>query len=159
MLRTYTAPYALHVPIFQHDTRHFHVPHSAHLLARTELSPLSFSNEPQALGKTSVSPAKNLATASPELFAAVLTWNVRPCCSLRQWNLSWVKDRRDLSSRIRIWMFFCIWFFCSVFFFFLTFKKHKGFPLKLCCSIHSQNCRNKLITVLTSISCHVAKYF
>ena len=26
MLRTYTAPYALHVPIFQHDTRHFPSP-------------------------------------------------------------------------------------------------------------------------------------
>ena len=37
----------------------FSLPHSAHLLARTELPPLSFSNEPQALGKTSVSPPKN----------------------------------------------------------------------------------------------------
>ena len=33
----------------------FSLPHTAHLLARTELSPLSFSNEPQALGKTPVS--------------------------------------------------------------------------------------------------------
>ena len=29
MLRTYTAPYALHVPIFQHDTRHFPSPFCA----------------------------------------------------------------------------------------------------------------------------------
>ena len=33
----------------------FSFPHSAHLLPRIELSPLSFSNEPQPLGKTSVS--------------------------------------------------------------------------------------------------------
>ena len=33
----------------------FSLPHTAHLLARTELSPFSFSNEPQALGKTPVS--------------------------------------------------------------------------------------------------------
>ena len=45
------------------------------------------------------------------------------------------------------------------FFFLLRFKYHKCLPLQPCCSIHSQNCGKELFAVLTSISCHVTKYF
>ena len=77
----------------------FSLPHSTHLLARTELSPLSFSNESQALEKRR-SPPKNPTTAPPEALMAVLTRKVRPCCCLQQWSLSWWKSKIVFISRI-----------------------------------------------------------
>ena len=66
--------------------------------ANLELSSyFNLTNEPQASGCSSVWPLKYWTTASPELLEAVTTWNVRPCF-LRQWNLSWVKDKCLLSS-------------------------------------------------------------
>ena len=64
-------PFSPSCPHFPTLYTPFSHPHSAHLLARPELSPFSFSNEPQALGITSVSPPKNPTTASPMLFTAV----------------------------------------------------------------------------------------
>ena len=67
-------------------------------LANLEVSShVKLTNEPQASGCSSVWPLKYRTTASPELLEAVTTWNVRPCF-LRQWNLSWVKDKCLLSS-------------------------------------------------------------
>ena len=62
-----------------------------------ELPSFILLNEPHAKGRLSVWPLKYWTTASPELFAAVVTWIIRPFCLL-QWNLSWVKDKCVLSS-------------------------------------------------------------
>ena len=73
-------------------------PQSLQMPANLELSSyFNLTNEPQASGCSSVWPLKYWTTASPELLEAVTTWNVRPCF-LRQWNLSWVKDKCLLSS-------------------------------------------------------------
>ena len=55
----------------------------------------------------------NPTTVSPELFAAVLTWNVRPCCCLRQWNLSWVKEK-SFTNVFQVFRSFHVfwWRFC-----------------------------------------------
>ena len=42
-------------------------------------------------------------TASPALLSAVVTWNVLPFFLL-QWNLSWVKDKTDLSSFMAVFV-------------------------------------------------------
>ena len=72
-------------------------------LARLELSFSILTYEPHEAGWTSVWPLKYWTTASPVLLAAVVTWNVRPLFLL-QWNLSWVKDKTDLSSFMAVFV-------------------------------------------------------
>ena len=82
------------------DDPHLSSPRGAQFSQTPAILELSFSiltNEPHEAGVTSVWPLKYCTTASPELLAAVVTWNVRPCLLL-QWNLSWVKDKCLLSS-------------------------------------------------------------
>ena len=74
-------------------------PYSLQTCAIAELSSSILTNEPQASGRASVWPLKYWTTASPVLLAAVVKWNVRPCCLLQK-NRSWVKDTLDLSSFI-----------------------------------------------------------
>ena len=66
-------------------------------MANLELSSSILWRDPHESGCTSVWPLKYSATASPVLLLTVVTRNVRPCFLL-QWNLSWVKDKCDLSS-------------------------------------------------------------
>ena len=54
-------------------------------------------------------PLKYWTTDSPELLAAVVTWNVRHCCLL-QWNLIWVKDKCLLSSFMALIVILILWF-------------------------------------------------
>ena len=54
-------------------------------------------------------PLKYWTTDSPELLAAVVTWNVRLCCLL-QWNLIWVKDKCLLSSFMALIVITILWF-------------------------------------------------
>ena len=66
-------------------------------MANLELSSSILWRDPHESGCTSVWPLKYSTTASPVLLLTVVTRNVRPCFLL-QWNLSWVKDKCDLSS-------------------------------------------------------------
>ena len=61
---------------------------------------LKFLKWSKCFGKNVGITAKKATTASLEALAAVLTWKVRPGCCLRQWNLSWLKGKIVLSSRI-----------------------------------------------------------
>ena len=72
-------------------------------LACLELSFSLMTYEPHEAGWTSVWPLKYWTTASPLLLAAVVTWNVR-AYFLKQWNLSWVKDKCVLSSFMAVFV-------------------------------------------------------
>lgn len=74
--------------------------HSLHILANLELSSFTHYYK-RTKGFTSVWPLKYWTKAPPELLAAVITWNVRPCCLL-QCNLNWVKGISFLSSFIAL---------------------------------------------------------
>ena len=84
-------------------------PHLAQYLARWELSSFILKKEWHESGRVFVWPLKYWTTASPELLAAVVTWNVRPCCLL-QWNLIWVKDKCLLSSFMALIVIPILWF-------------------------------------------------
>ena len=73
------------------------------ILASLELSYSLMTYEPHEAGWTSLWPLKYWTTDSPLLLAAVVTWNVRPYF-LKQWNLSWVKDKCVLSSFMAVFV-------------------------------------------------------
>ena len=72
-------------------------------LASLEVSFSLMTYEPHEAGWTSVWPLKYWTTASPLLLAAVVTRNVRQYF-LKQWNLSWVKDKCVLSSFMAVFV-------------------------------------------------------
>lgn len=72
-------------------------PHLLQFKASWEVSSFILSNEFHEGGRLSDFPLKYWTTASPELLAAVITWNVRPF-RLLQWNRNWVNNKCVLSS-------------------------------------------------------------
>ena len=72
--------------------------------ANLELSFSILTNEPHEAGWTSIWPLRYWTTASPVMLSAVVTWNVLPFFFLLQWNLSWVKDKTDLSSFMAVFV-------------------------------------------------------
>lgn len=87
-------------PISHRSVTLFSFLHSLHILANLELSSFTHYYK-RTKGFTSVWPLKYWTKAPPELLAAVITWNVRPCCLL-QCNLNWVKGISFLSSFIAL---------------------------------------------------------
>ena len=89
-------------------------------------------------------------------------WNFHLKCGPHLKLLPWRKCFRlsTFFSSI-LWMFFSVFNYFAVcfVFFFLVLKHPDGFPQQRWSSIHGQYCRKELFTVLTSISCHVTKYF
>ena len=77
--------------------------HWSHISANLELSSSILTNDPQESGSSFVWPLRYWTTASHELLAAVVTWNVRPR-TLLQWNLSWVKGICVISSSTAVFL-------------------------------------------------------
>ena len=68
-----------------------------------ELSFSILTNAPHEASWTAIGPLRYWTTASPVMLPAVAAWNVLPFFLL-QWNLSWVKDKTDLSSSMAVFV-------------------------------------------------------